>query len=94
MAQVVKNPPTNAGDAGDLGLISGMGRSPRGGNGNPFQYSRLENPTDRAAWWATVHGMANSQTGLSTHACTHKHGAQGILCSTTLAVFTEQDKGE
>ena len=49
---VVKNPPANA---GDTGLIPGLGRFPRGGNGNPFQYSYLENPMDRGAWWATVH---------------------------------------
>ena len=59
---VVKNPPASAGDARDAGLIPGLGRSPRGGNGNPLQYSCLENPTDRGAWWATVHGVAKSQT--------------------------------
>ena len=59
---VVKNLPANAGDARDAGLIPGPGRSPRGGNGNPLQYSCLENPTDRGAWWATVHGVAKSQT--------------------------------
>ena len=46
----------NAGDTGDMGLIPGLGRSPRGGNGNPLQYSCLENPMDRGTWWATVHG--------------------------------------
>ena len=56
---MVKNPPANVGDAGDLGLISGLGRSPAEGNGNPLQYSCLENPRDRGAWWATVHGVAN-----------------------------------
>ena len=55
VAQVVKNLPPNAGDVGDAGLISGVGRSPGGGNGNPLQYSCLENPTDRGAGWATVH---------------------------------------
>ena len=49
--------------AGDLGLIPGLGRSlPGGGNGNPFQYSCLETLMDRGAWWATVHGVAKSQT--------------------------------
>ena len=62
---VVKNPPVNAGD-GDL--ILGLGRSPGGGNGNPLQYSCLENPTDREAWWATVLGIAKSWTGLSNRA--------------------------
>ena len=56
---VVKNPLTNAGDAG---LIPGSGRSPGGGNDNPLQYSHLGNPLDRRAWWATVHGVAKSQT--------------------------------
>ena len=50
--RVVKNPPANAGDAGDTGLITGLGRSPGEGNGNPLQYSCLENPIDRGAWWA------------------------------------------
>ena len=45
-----------------LGSISGLGRSPGEGNGNPFQYSCLENPMDGGAWWATVHGVANSRT--------------------------------
>ena len=56
----VRNPPVNAGDAGDEGLIAGLGRSPGEGNGNLFQYSCLGNPTDRGAWWATVHGVAMS----------------------------------
>ena len=55
----------SAGDARDVGLIPGLGRSPGGGNGNLFQYSCLENPTDRGAWWATVHGVAKSRTQLS-----------------------------
>ena len=59
---MVKNLPTNAGDAGDMGLISGLGGSPGGGNGNPFQYSCLKNSTDRGAWQATVHGVTKSQT--------------------------------
>ena len=50
-----KNLPANA---GDRGLIPGSGRSPGGGNGNPLQYSCLENSMDRGAWWATVHGVA------------------------------------
>ena len=48
--------------AGDLGSIPGSGRSPGAGNGNPFQYSSLENSMDGGAWWATVHGIAKSQT--------------------------------
>ena len=56
---MVKNPPANAGDAGS---IPGSGRSPGGGNGNPLQYSCLENPTDREAWRAIVHEVAKSWT--------------------------------
>ena len=56
---MVKNPPANAGDAG---LIHGLGRSPREGNGNPLWYSCLGNPMDRTAWWATVHGVAEHRT--------------------------------
>ena len=52
-------------DAGDPGSIPGWGRSPGEGNGNPLQYSPLENPMDGEAWWATVHGVAKSQTRLS-----------------------------
>ena len=62
---VVKNPPANAEDIRDRGSISGSGRSPGEGNGNSLQYSSLENPMDRGAWWATVHGVAESQTQLS-----------------------------
>ena len=54
---------------GDLGSIPGSGR-PGEGNGNPFQYSCLENPMDGGTWWATVHGVAKSQTGLSNFTCT------------------------
>ena len=64
---VVKNPPANAGDPGDAGSIPGLGRFPGVGNGIPLQYSLLENPMDRGAWQATVHGVAKSQTRLSTH---------------------------
>ena len=57
MALVVKN---NVGDVRDLSSIPGSGRSLGGGNGNPLQYSCLENPMDRGAWWATVHRVAES----------------------------------
>ena len=52
----------SASNAGDLGSIPGLGRSPGEGNGNPLQYSCLENPTEGGAWWATVHGVAKSWT--------------------------------
>ena len=65
MAQTVKKKKKSACNAGDLGLIPGSGRSPGEGNGNPLQYSCLENSMDRGAWWATVHGVTKSQTRLS-----------------------------
>ena len=62
---VVKNGSANAGDVRDVGSIPRSGRSPGGGNGNPLQYSCLENPVDGGAWGSTVHGVAKSQTRLS-----------------------------
>ena len=62
MAQTVKRLAYNE---GDLGSIPGSGRSSGEGNGTPLQYSCLENPVDRGAWWAAVHGVAESRTGLS-----------------------------
>ena len=59
---VVKNPPANAEDIRDTSSIPGLGRCPGGEHGNPVQYSYLENPMDRGAWWATVHGVTQSQT--------------------------------
>ena len=64
VALVVKNPPVYAGDIRDAGSIPGSGRSPGEGNGNPLQYSCLENPMDRGAWRATVRGVTKSQTRL------------------------------
>ena len=58
-------------NAGDLGLIPGLGRSPGEGNGNPLQYSCLENPMDRGAWQATVHGVSKSRTRLSNFTSLH-----------------------
>ena len=66
MVLVEKNLPAHAGDVRDVGSIPGYGRSPGGGHGNPFQYSCLENPTDRGAWRATVHNVTKSQ--ICTHA--------------------------
>ena len=62
VALVVKNPPANAGDVRDAGLIPGSGRYPGGGQGDPLQYSYLENSKDRGVWWATIHGIAKSWT--------------------------------
>ena len=71
MALVVKNPPANTGDTGDEGLIPGSGRSPGGGNGNPLQYSCLENPMGKGAWQTAVQRVTQSgiqRKQLSTHA--------------------------
>ena len=66
---VIKNLPANA---GDMGLIHGLGRAPGGGHGKPLQYSCLENPMNREAWRATVHGVTKSQTQLKRlSTCTH-----------------------
>ena len=62
---MVQNLPANTGDLRDVGSILGLGRSPGEGNGNPLQYSCLENSTDRGVWRATVHGVTKSQTRLS-----------------------------
>ena len=59
---VVRSPPANAGSLGDVGLIPGLERSPGVGNGNPLQYSCLENPIDRGAWQTTVQRVANAET--------------------------------
>ena len=70
MVLTVKNPPAKSGDIRDASLIPGSRRSPGGGHRNPLQYCCLENPMDREAWQATVHGVVKSWTGLkrlSTH---------------------------
>ena len=67
---MVKNLSTNA-DVGDVGLIPGSGRFLGRGNGNPFQYSWLENPMDRGARWAAIHRVARNWTWLNDWACTH-----------------------
>ena len=59
---MVKNQPTNAGGAGDVGSIPGSGRSPGEGHGNPLQYPCLEKPMGRGAWQATVHRVSESRT--------------------------------
>ena len=75
-----KNLPANAGDCRDAGLIPVWGRSPGGGNGNPLQYSCLENSMDKGAWWTIVRGVTKSQTQLSVHTHTHTHTHRaGIL---------------
>ena len=64
---MLKNPPANAGVLRDAGSIPGLGGSPRGGHGSSLQYSCLENPMDREAWWATVHGVIESGSVEHTH---------------------------
>ena len=64
VALVGKNLPTNVGDIRDIGSIPGLERSPGGGHGNQLQFSCLENPMDREAWWATVYRVARSCTYL------------------------------
>ena len=77
---MVKNLPARAGEVRDTGSIPGEGHD------NPFQHSFLENPMDRGAWWAKVHGVAKSQTPLKqlsthTHTHTHTHTGQQELCT-------------
>ena len=71
MGLVVKNLPANAGDIRDAGLISGSGRSPGVGRGDPLQHSCLDNLMDRGAWQAIVDRIAKSWTQLSTHTYAH-----------------------
>ena len=70
---VTKNHLADAGDPGVAGSISGLGRSPGGGNGNMLQYSCLEKPMDRGAWRAIVQGVTKSRTWLNAHTHTHTH---------------------
>ena len=65
VAPVVENLPASAGNLREVGSIPGSGRSPGEGNGNPLQYSCLENPIERGAWWAAVQGVVKSRTQLS-----------------------------
>ena len=79
---VVKNPPVSAGSIRDSGSIPGLGRSPGGRHGNPLQYSCLENPMERGAWWATVHRLTKSRTQLHIHSRKH-HSFYGVSSTET-----------
>ena len=80
---MVKNLPANAGDIRDADLITGWRRSPGGGHGNPLEYSCLENPMDKGAWWAAVQRLTESQTGLK-RLSTHAGSLVGWLIARTL----------
>ena len=80
----VKNKPANS---GDVCSIPGLGRSPGGRNGNPLQYSCLENSMDRGVWWATVHGVTKTWTKLSAHTCMERH-------QKTMVIFRVKKFGE
>ena len=77
-ARKKKTSPANAADIRDRGSIPGLGRSPGGGHGTPLQYSCLEQPMDRGAWWATVHGVTKTQTRLK-RLSTHTYGFMCLL---------------
>ena len=72
--------------AGDTGLIPVLGRSPKGGNGNPLRYSCLENPMDRGAWWATAHGVTKSWTRLKQLSA---HGQNGCNFFETISLLMD-----
>ena len=82
---MVKNPPANAGDERASVSIPESEGSPGGENGNPLQYVCLENSMDRGDWWATVHGVANSRTQLSTR--THTHANHCFIYSVFSEIF-------
>ena len=86
-ASQVKNLPVYAGDAGDMGSILGSGRSPGEENGNPLQYSCLENSMDRGGWRATVHGITKSLTQRSEHSWMQDIPQKEMIHLLTLWVF-------
>ena len=90
---MVKNPPANAGDTRDTGLMPNLGRSPEEGNGNPLQYSYLENSMDRVAWQPIVHRVLKSRTQLkrlsTQHACT---ASRPSLDAVTQSLLSSEQK--
>ena len=92
---VVSNSPANAGDAREVGLIPGSGRSPGEGNGNSLQYSCLENSIDRGTLWATIHGVAKSWTlSMHTGACLLRAGWPSRESETRHCQGIEKDRPE
>ena len=87
MVLEVNNPPTSVGDARDTGSIPTSGRSPGGEHGNPLQYACLDNPTDRGAWWATVHRVAESGTTEWLRHTHCKHGISNVLLTVQVSPF-------
>ena len=87
---VVKNPPANAGDIRDVGSIPGLGRSAGGGHGNPLQYSYLQNPMDRGAWWAMVHWVTKSWTRLKQLSTLGTKEVKVLHCSPIYMTFKGQ----
>ena len=78
---MVKNLPASAGNVRHAGSIPGLGRSPEEGNGNPLQYSCLENPMDRRAWWGIVHGVTQSRTQLKQLSMPRAHSNLMGMCA-------------
>ena len=89
---MVKNLLAIVGDTGDMGLIPGLGRCLGGGNGNPLQYSCLENLMDRGAWLATVQGITTSWTQLRNRTCMH-YCLEGMEVDVSHLVFAGMDEG-
>ena len=81
-------------NAGDLGLIPGSGRSPGEGNGNPLQYSCLENPMDGGAWWATVHRVTKSRTRLNDFTLTFQELQREKIMGENLASKQKDQEGK
>ena len=86
VALVVKNLPATAGDLRDVGSVPGLGRSPGEGHVNPLQYSCLENPMDRRAWWGIVHRVAKSWTRLKQLSM-HVERPLSPLCLPLLPIY-------
>ena len=84
----------SAWNAGDLGSIPGLGRSPGEGNGNPLQYCCLENPMEGGAWWATVHGVAKSRTRLSDFTHCRKNSADSARRNGGWPAVSESQQAE